>query len=49
MSTGYVIDDGYEYFCDDECLHAYYSPEEYDELCAHDAAYWTEWEGEIIE
>ena len=42
MYSGYVIDD-YEYFCDDECLHSYYSKEEYEELCKNDSAYWTEW------
>ena len=49
MAAGYVIDDGCEYFCDDDCLHAYYTPEEYDEMCAQDVAYWTEWESEVIE
>lgn len=43
MMSGYIIDEGFEYFCDDECLHAYYSEEEYDELCQQDRAYWTEW------
>lgn len=45
MASGYVIDDGLEYFCDDDCLHSHYSPEEYEELFDQDAAYWTEWEG----
>lgn len=44
MREGYVIDDGWEYFCGDECLYAWYSEEEYDVLCQQDAAYWTEWE-----
>lgn len=44
MTSGYVINDGDEYFCCDDCLHGYYSEEEYDELCQQDAAYWTEWE-----
>lgn len=43
MFAGYVIDDGEEYFCDDECLRAWYSEEEYDELCQEDRAYWTTW------
>ena len=43
MSSGYCIGDGEEYFCSDECLHAYYSEEEYEELCKQDAAYWTHW------
>lgn len=43
MTSGYVIADGKEYFCSDECLSGYYSEDEYRELCEHDAAYWTEW------
>ena len=43
MFSGYVIDDGEEYFCDDDCLHAWYSEEEYDELCQEDRGYWTVW------
>ena len=44
MVKGYVIGDGAEYYCDDECLSSYYSEEEYDQLCQMDQAYWTEWE-----
>lgn len=43
MDYGYVIDDGEEYYCSDECLWSMYSEEEYDELCQEDLAYWTEW------
>lgn len=43
MTSGYVIRDGEEYFCDDDCLYGWYSEEEYDELCQQDEAYWTEW------
>lgn len=43
MWSGYVIHDGLEYFCSDDCLHSTYSPEEYDELCQEDEGYWTEW------
>jgi hypothetical protein len=43
MNSGYVIHDGEEYFCSDDCLSGWYSPEEYDELCQIDEAYWTEW------
>lgn len=46
MSSGYVIDDGLEYFCSDECLWEYYSLDKYEELYEQDAAYWTEWEVE---
>ncbi len=44
MSVGYVIRDGEEYFCDDDCLKTWYSDKEYDELCQCDEAYWTVWE-----
>lgn len=44
MTSGYVIGDGEEYYCSDECLYEYYSEEEYDELCQNGSAYWTEWE-----
>lgn len=43
MSSGYVINDGEEYFCSDDCLYGYYSDQEYQELCENDLAYWTEW------
>lgn len=43
MTCGYVIDDGLEYYCGDDCLHSAYSEEEYDELCQEDRGYWTEW------
>lgn len=43
MASGYVIDDGNEYYCSDDCLHGTYSEQEYDELCQEDRAYWTEW------
>ena len=46
MTSGYVIDDGLEYYCSDDCLHSAYSEEEYDELCQDDCAYWTEWDDE---
>ena len=42
--SGYVIEDGLEYYCSDDCLHAVYSEKEYDELCQENCAYWTEWD-----
>lgn len=47
MTSGYVIDDGQEYYCSDDCLHGAYSEEEYDELCQEDRAYWTDWSDEL--
>ena len=44
MTAGYVINDGEEYYCSDDCLHSAYSTEEYEELCQMDLAYWTQWE-----
>lgn len=44
MTEGYCVRDGEEYFCSDECRDAWYSEEEYEELCVHDEAYWTQWE-----
>lgn len=49
MFSGYVIKDGEEYYCSDQCLHKHYTEDEYlklhkeneDENCQ---AYWTEWE-----
>lgn len=46
MTSGYVINDGEEYYCCDDCLHGAYSEQEYDELCQEDLAYWTEWSDE---
>ena len=43
MHEGYCIRDGEEYFCSDECLYAWYSEEEYEELCEHNEAHWTRW------
>lgn len=43
MRSGYCINDGEEYFCSDDCLHGWYSPKEYEELCEQDLGYWTEW------
>ena len=43
MTSGYVIDDGIEYYCSDDCLYSVYSEEEYECLCADDLAYWTDW------
>ena len=44
MNSGYVINDGEEYYCSDDCLHGAFSEEEYEELFQEDCAYWTEWD-----
>ena len=43
MPDGYVINDGEEYFCSDDCLHSTYTHEEYMEMYFNDDAYWTQW------
>lgn len=46
MFDGYVINGGDAYYCSDECLHIYVTPEEYEELYddGEGDSYWTEWE-----
>ena len=44
MASGYIVADGDEYYCSDECLHTVYTAEEYAELYESDVAFWTEWE-----
>lgn len=46
MFEGYVIDNGLEYYCSDECLHQHYTDEEYDEMYdnGNGDSYWTEWD-----
>ena len=48
MSKGYCIENGFEYYCCDECLHKHYTEEEY--LSMYDNgegdSYYTEWESE---
>ena len=49
MNSGYLIGNGDEYYCSDECLNKVYTPEEW-QLMADDEEtdeafnYWTEWE-----
>lgn len=49
MNSGYVIGNGDEYYCSDDCMHKVYTPEEWDELVDDEDAdegfnYYTEWE-----
>ena len=46
MKQGYVVGDGLEYFCGDNCLKQIYSADEYKKMYINDQAYWTEWEEE---
>lgn len=44
MREGYVVNDGEEYYCSEDCLHTKYTEEEYSQMCDNDTAYWTTWE-----
>ena len=45
MDEGYCIDNGYEYYCTDDCLHKHYSQASWDLMTEDDDSecYWTEW------
>lgn len=45
FASGYVIENGLEYYCSDECLHKNYSDEEWKELYnnGESDSYWTSW------
>ena len=49
MTRGYVIENGFEYYCCDNCLHTRYSDDEYLEMYddGEGDSYYTEWEDEI--
>lgn len=46
MRSGYVIADGFQYFCSDECLYSIYTPEEYLDMYddGNGDSFWTTWE-----
>lgn len=46
--NGYVVDNGMEYYCCDQCLNAHYTPEEWAKMYNNGDgdSYWTEWEDE---
>jgi len=50
MVQGYLIHDGDEYYCSDECLHKHYTEQEWLELYdnGNSDSYWTEWEADDI-
>lgn len=47
MNEGYLIDDGSEYYCSDECLEKNMTREEFNDLYdnGHGSSYYTAWEG----
>ena len=46
MASGYVIRDGEEYYCSEECLRCNYSKNAYEEMHKDGMAYWTQWDEE---
>ena len=48
MNKGYIIENGIEYYCSDDCLHKHYTEKEYLELYNNGEgdSYYTEWESE---
>lgn len=48
MAEGAVIDDGFEYYCSNICLHTKYTKEEFDEMYddGEGSSYFTDWEDE---
>ena len=46
LQQGFCIGAGLEYYCSDECLHANYSEEEWEDMYEDGGDnYWTEWDG----
>ncbi len=43
MVEGYIIEDGVEYYCSDDCLHTNMTQEEFKELHNDGDSFWTEW------
>lgn len=46
LQYGFCIDDGYAYYCSENCLHVDYTEAEYLAAYDEDWAYWTEWDDE---
>lgn len=46
MSEGFMVDNGYQYFCSEDCLTKHYTLEEWDAMYADGStdSFWTEWE-----
>ena len=49
ITRGYVIENGMEYYCSDDCLHTIYTEEEYLKLYndGEGDSYYTEWEDDM--
>lgn len=46
---GYCIDNGFEYYCSDECLYENYTQDGYLELYDRGFAYYSQWREETLE
>lgn len=44
IHEGFVIQDGLEYYCSEECLTKHHTWIEYSEMFDVEEAYWTTWE-----
>ena len=46
MRSGYIIHNGEEYYCSDECLYSKYTEQEYLDLYdnGNGDSFWTTWE-----
>jgi hypothetical protein len=51
MNEGYLIDNGYKYYCSDACLHKNMTPEEWEEAYADGDgdSCWTTWDEDLDE
>ena len=43
MTSGFVVDDGMEYYCSKKCLQKKYTWKKYEAMYAQENAYWTQW------
>lgn len=44
FEQGYVVEDGYYYYCSTECLHHDFTDEEWEKAYEEEWGYWTQWE-----
>jgi hypothetical protein len=44
MNEGYVIDNGLDYYCSEECLSKNFTKEQWEEAYKNGNNYWTTWE-----
>lgn len=48
MIEGFLVDDGLEYYCSDDCVFSTYTKEECFEMYMEGHAFWTNWGTEVI-